>query len=272
MARRRREQGEAVSLFPFLSILACVIGTLTLMITALALGQIDEGESPDARARVETAGEVELQTEITQSRIDDALRAIAEYERTVEELRAAEAEIERLKQAETDATRASAELRENTAELAEVAELRGRIPELEAELPELADEVAKLEAAIVEKGKPREAEVVVQPGGTGIDIVPTFVEVTANGVAIHSRDAEPERIRRADLNHDGGRFHELLDTVAGTPKGRIVFLVREDAVGTYNAATAVCRSHYGPNGYASHGKLPIIGQGRIDLRLFEAPE
>ena len=44
MARRRRKKGVSVSLFPFLSILACVIGTLTLMITALALGQMDTDE------------------------------------------------------------------------------------------------------------------------------------------------------------------------------------------------------------------------------------
>ena len=41
MPRRRRRAQRSVSLFPFLSILACVIGTLTLMITALALGQMD---------------------------------------------------------------------------------------------------------------------------------------------------------------------------------------------------------------------------------------
>ena len=38
MSRRQRQSGQSVSLFPFLSILACVIGTLTLMITALAQG------------------------------------------------------------------------------------------------------------------------------------------------------------------------------------------------------------------------------------------
>lgn len=271
MARRRREQGEAVSLFPFLSILACVIGTLTLMITALALGQIDEGESPEAKARIAEAGEVELQAEITQSRIDDALRQIAEYEKTLAELKAAEAEIARLKEVELDEEKATAELRENTPELAEVANLRKRIPELEADLPTLDEAIAELEKEIEEKGKPKEAEVVVRPGGTGIDILPTFVEVTATGVVIHE-GGEPTRLRRGDLNLPDGVFHELLDRVAGTPKGTIVFLVREDAVGTYNAAAGVCRSHYGPNGYCPNGKLPILGQGRIDLKLFEANE
>ena len=41
MARRQaREQSS--SLFPFLSVLACVIGTLTLLIASLAIGQVAE--------------------------------------------------------------------------------------------------------------------------------------------------------------------------------------------------------------------------------------
>jgi hypothetical protein len=45
---------DAVSLFPFLSILACVIGILILMITAVALGQIGKDKAP-----VEDAADVE---------------------------------------------------------------------------------------------------------------------------------------------------------------------------------------------------------------------
>ena len=38
MARRPRTDDDDVSLFPFLSIIACVIGVLTMMIATLALG------------------------------------------------------------------------------------------------------------------------------------------------------------------------------------------------------------------------------------------
>ena len=56
MGRRRKSDAESVSLFPFLSILACVIGVLTLMITALALGQMDTEEVADLNV-LETAPE-----------------------------------------------------------------------------------------------------------------------------------------------------------------------------------------------------------------------
>ena len=42
MATRRARGELAVSLFPFLSILACVIGTLTLLFAALAVNQVAE--------------------------------------------------------------------------------------------------------------------------------------------------------------------------------------------------------------------------------------
>ena len=39
MAKKRKKNDLQVSLFPFLSILACVLGILTLMITAVVLSQ-----------------------------------------------------------------------------------------------------------------------------------------------------------------------------------------------------------------------------------------
>ena len=41
MGRRRDREDTDVSLFPFLSILACIIGVLTLLISTLALSQMD---------------------------------------------------------------------------------------------------------------------------------------------------------------------------------------------------------------------------------------
>ena len=49
---KKKKADLEVSLFPFLSILACVIGILTLMITAIVIAQID----PEAvNEKIETA-------------------------------------------------------------------------------------------------------------------------------------------------------------------------------------------------------------------------
>ena len=49
---KKKKADLEISLFPFLSILACVIGILTLMITAIVIAQID----PEAvNEKIETA-------------------------------------------------------------------------------------------------------------------------------------------------------------------------------------------------------------------------
>ena len=51
MGRRKKRGDPSVTLFPFLSVLACVIGVLTLMITALAIGQMQENHDPRDKQR-----------------------------------------------------------------------------------------------------------------------------------------------------------------------------------------------------------------------------
>ncbi|NDH94779.1 MAG: hypothetical protein EBZ13_09685, partial [Planctomycetia bacterium] len=61
MARRERKKQE-VSLFPFLDILACVIGNLILIITAVVLEQVDTkpmAEVVDREAKLEQVAEQE---------------------------------------------------------------------------------------------------------------------------------------------------------------------------------------------------------------------
>jgi len=62
-----------VSLFPFLSILACVIGTLTLLITALALGQMDN----DAVASAEEFERKQQQLEADLAKLERIRKLIA---------------------------------------------------------------------------------------------------------------------------------------------------------------------------------------------------
>lgn len=47
MARTNKKSSYSVTLFPFLSILACVMGTLTLIIYGVAIAQTPPGESYD---------------------------------------------------------------------------------------------------------------------------------------------------------------------------------------------------------------------------------
>jgi len=265
MARRRRKRKTEVSLFPFLSILACVIGTLTLMITALALGQMDTDEVASGL------------------KLDHLQRQIRKAERLIEQIKAKILEAE----AGTDETKK--QLAQAIAELKRLERIRNSLLEQddkeekpEIDLPVIDEEAHKKRLAQIEEeiqtqeelkkellvklkelGRPpEEAEVIIQPGGSGVDLVPTFVECTALDVVILERDP-PKRVSRADLKTDED-FLALLDRIAKDPKATVIFLVRDDALTTYYAARAVARSRY-----ARNGKLPVIGHGKIDLSFFE---
>ncbi len=269
MARHKNE-GEGISLFPFMSILVCLIGSLTLMIAIQLGGQVSSEQSEEDIERYQKYTEIKALLEHDQAELESLKRLLAAADKAREDVRLAAEEAAALeKKQKAELERSSALGHEQL--LAELAQLRRRLTELEGEAPKLQKEIEELQKEIQRrKAGPEEAVVQVRPGGSGLDIVPTFVECAATSVLIHE-GKEPQRIRTGDLNKEGGEFRKLLDRVAGTPKGQIIFLVRPDGVATFNVARDVARTHYGPNGYCKTGKLPVPSQGRIDLSVFRRP-
>ena len=262
MARRRRRNKLTVSLFPFLSVLACVIGTLTLMITALALGQMG-GEDTASALRLDF---IKREIKAYQQRIE-ALRAkLAGADSMKKRLAETRVELERLK-LEKDLL-----FKENEKEVpkpdVEIPDVdpeahKKRMEQLAADLKQREELMNQLLVEIKKrKQPPEEAQVTIQPGGSGVDLEPTFVECAASGIVIYEGDP-PRRVPRAAMAKDEG-FLALLDRIAKQPKGTVIFLVRDDGLGTYYSASATARSHY-----ARNGKLPAIGHGKIDLGLFK---
>lgn len=263
MARRQKNK-VAVSLFPFLSILACVIGTLTLLITALALGQMDNDTVASAekyqKVKDQASKDIELikrlKAEIAriEAKANDVQKKLAEARLKLEQLMLAKEKLSQLKKEEPQ---------EIDIPAFDPFKAKKRIEELENELQELAKTKAELLAELKKrKQPPEEAEVVIQPSGSGVDLLPTFVECTASGIAIYDGQ-EPQRVRRADLATDE-TFLKLLARIAATPKATVIFLVRDDGLGTYYQARDVANLHD-----ASNGKLPVIGHGKLDLSLFK---
>lgn len=260
---RRKKNSLAVSLFPFLSILACVIGTLTLLITAMALGQMDN-EVVHSAERYEKAKQ---QIEQEKRRLQELQKKLDEIEAGAnEELKKkadAKVQLEELER-EREALFESADNPEETPEIPIVDEEKHkkRMAAIQEELAQINEEIAKLKPKVAELGDAEESKVIIQPSGSGVDLDPTFVECTAAGL-VFLEETPVRRVRRADMRSDES-FLTLLDTIAKRTKGIVIFLVREDALDTYFAAYNIAREHY-----ARAGKLPVIGQGQIDLSVFE---
>lgn len=267
MARRRRAKtGITVELFPFLSILACVIGVLTLMITGLALGQMD---TPDLGKieRAELFKKIHIKIESDGKRKEELADLIAKAQKIQEELQAAQRELERLQKDAQDVE--AAKKRDealNLKLLAEADKLLERIKVLQPQLAELQKQIAAMKKELARrKVPPAPAKVMIRPGGSSTDFKSVaFFECTANDVVKFDQDGKPtDRYPRSGLNENLD-FIEYLDRIATAKKrSRAVFLVREDAYSTWLAAhrTAESRNCY-------NAALPVIGQGEIDLALF----
>jgi hypothetical protein len=259
VARRRRRDGPSGSLFPFLSVLACVIGTLTLSLAALALGQMG-GRSLD---QVRLADRFdELQAFLSSARVQ-----LEELEEAVDEAVAFEQRDERLRK-----RLAGLGLAQDISleELEAVAELRRELEELARSRRELERENRHLTAVIEEREEEIEergvlqksAPIVIDPSGLGRELRPYLVECSADHIEIHRTQGdwsfgipEAEILLQTD-------FKVFLRRVRVIHNGIVIFLIREGGVDTYRlAAEAADRQA------VRHAKLPIPGDGELDFSL-----
>lgn len=261
MARRRRSSGPEISLFPFLSILACLIGALTILIVALSVSEILQGRKDESVARAEDY--VALEKEI-------AARE-AEIARLQEELRRTHAAAVELAELRPRLDKLRGEIERLHRAAGQLESLRERLDTLSEEHDDLEDEGKKVADAVVE-GDKQLGELAKQVGkGAPLRILPTsrflgrtnavFVEARAEGVVVHS----PSKVVQVPAGQirSHADFKKTVEYVAGRPNHVIVFLVRQDGRGSFYAARDFARE----NGVVT-SKLPLVGKGDIDLSEF----
>ena len=279
---KQQSVDDTVSLFPFLSILACLIGILVLMISAITLGQIGkDSTSPDtaaaaeeaaaAKARAEHYKALRNQTKTDAEAIKDLAAKVRLLEQKQQDAATVAANIAQAKEELAKLTADAAKRQEEQAaaaveqqvRTAQIAKYEQENKALEEKLKPLLELLAKLKAELaLKQGPPQEAQVQIRPSGSRSDLKATFVECAAGSIVLHDR-AEPLRIPTAQA---GGHpeYLKLLDTVKATPQGTVVYLIRPDGVDSYNHVRHVARVRY-----VSNGKLAIGGQGKLDLTLFK---
>ena len=271
MGQARTRSDPEITLFPFLSILLCIIGALVLIIVILTLVQTVLG---DGRGIEEVA------------RAREAERLRREMAARSEELKAWEAETEKgeslrrelgtkkerfvvlHKKIEGAAEEGRRVAFEHAAQQKELENLLLQIEQMQAEAPALRAEIEKLKAEVAARKLSLEAKpkIVVQGSGSGIaagEMRIFFVECNSAGIAMHT-PAGPQRISSGSIGTDAG-YDDFLRHVALTPKSQVVFLLRNDGLTSYNRAAGWAESRFN----VRHGKLPVPGQGEVDLSLFQ---
>lgn len=276
MSKRSRKAGasQSVSLFPFLSILACVIGTLTLMIAALTVGQMGDYNVPsredltavqnrqkadeDEIAQMEE--ELQKQAANSENEQQERARKIKTIRATLvkarEELKRLQSEVKKAMSARGDRPKIEIPKVDIDAHETRMAQIQSEIEKIKKEITQLQADIAK------RKVPPDEAHVKIESSGSGTNLNPTFVECNATGLVIYD-GPQPRRVRRAELRTDE-TYLALLDKIADKPKDTVIFLLRDNGLWTYYAARAVALERGVRN-----GKLPVVGKGKIDLSVFK---
>ncbi len=262
MSKRNKEQKEALSLFPFLSILTCLIGTLTMLIAALALRQISpsdqQSENVEAEARLALYRQIQAQINKDRDEIEKLKSLIADLEKQQRQITL---DSETLKKTKSDIEK-DIEKRKKIAEMAAEAEkLMTKTNQLNIGIMRVKEEIKAKQDELTRKKKPLESTVTVRPSGSATGLKPVFIECTPDSIVAYD-GAEPKRISKTVLKTDE-TYASLLARIKSQADSTIIFLVRSRGIFTFLEASTVADA-----AGTRYGKLPVVGDGMIDLSLF----
>lgn len=256
MGRPRKARKQGVSLFPFLDILACVIGNLMLIITAVVLEQVDTKPVAEAARIGDLEEEAKRQVSkaaVLQKELDDLRQrsgtATAQLNAVREKIAAAE---HKKKEAEHRA-------REVVKPVERPPTTDAAIKQLEATHRELAAEIKVLEKKIAERRKqPEQVIAVLPPGEKSGARKGVFVEAAKDGLVVHDPSGA-WRVPMSKIASDP-KFKALLETAKGDNEAIVTFLVRSDGLAALGAAQKAAAAVG-----ARSGRVPLPGNGSLDL-------
>ena len=247
-----------VSLFPFMSVLACTIGVLMMLLVAMSLGALG---ASDEFARVYG----DLEESIEQDR-----RAFDEERAQLERVEAIWREVD----AKLEAHGLSRGLSKSSIEgeferLREKRNLMTALAEIEEERNRAAEERDAIETTVAVLESRRETlPILIDPTGLSQDLKPFFVECDAGGAtAYRASDDFRYFVSREDLSSSGD-FGRYLRRVRAYPGALLVLLVRPDGIATTRQAERLARAA----GIARVARLPLPGKGELDWSLLRRAE
>ena len=270
MARRSKDSDQGMSLFPFMSILAGLIGILTLMISVMMQVQQmrKEGRSEEELALAMENRDLLRKIKNQEKENSDRELKLAREKATVAELAklkdrviALTTELKEIDKA-TKSDRTDVQLQKQVENMkTEISEILAERPPLEMRLQELQEELKK------RRESPKHAEsVVVQPRGfldDGPEVI-FFVECNSTGIILLDHPEGKKRISTAAIEKSGV-YANYLDRVKKTEDSMVLFLLRKSGNEAFRWAAGTAESNY----QVVTGKLPLPNEGEIDLSLFK---
>jgi len=261
---RRKNQGAKISLFPFLSILVCVIGCLTMIIVFINLIQMNqaEGKEPEEVEVAKEYVEVDKEQKVDQGKLEELKQLLEDLLQNQEDMRSKREELSRLEELLSSNMKIDSLRDELIAKLNKLIQLNTKLGKdketLLAEIKKLKEEIGK------RKLPPDAAALRVQSSGSSTNVEPYFVEIADKTILIHTSLTEPPlQIPSASLKQSK-EFLDLLKKVGEQPYRKLIFLVRGNSasVANFNSAYSTVSSFNRASGTKIlPGKLPLPGEG-----------
>lgn len=275
MAKRRESAGGEVSLFPFLSILACLIGALVLMIVVLVIAQVGKAEGRSAEDIRRAQEYQKMKKEIQERKeldvvLKEKMAELEELQKKAEEKAQQYVKLRKLLSSSKEMQEANLKISQQLQK--QLDDLMTEIDGLKLQQEESKKLIATLTAELKKRQVPPDKKippVVVQPSGGGMaeDQKVYFVEASGGALKVLGAwGAEDYRLSaQAEVVVADPVYNHFLLEVAKNPKALILFLVRDDGAGAYNNGAGRAETDY----KIRTGKLPIPGRGVLDLAMFD---
>ena len=207
-----------VSLFPFLSVLLCLFGSLALIVAGLGVDVLEQ--EPDRLKAIVT-------------RLEDEARV----HRLREEASAASAaRLRRLVRVERDLTIYLGSLGDTGKEASALEALRRDIERLRAEIE--SKKRARTERQIAAQRSP---ETRLQMSGSGVNLSPTFIECDRKGIRIGAERREESDFIPAKKIKKSRRLRRYLKDAKSASKSLVIFMVRRGGIPNFEKALGRAR-------------------------------
>ena len=250
---------ERISLFPFLAVLICTMGSLLVLLVVLAQRAQAKAETQRNVAKTTALAEAEKVSESLEADIEVLTEVRKEASGYLAERRHVLAHIEdhmrrvgeRLRQLQNDARR----LRQNTN--SEPDALRSELTRLQAQLEEAKATLAEMESTVSDT---QSYAIVPYLGKNGTQRRPIYIECLSDGVMIQPegvrlseddfrRPLGPENPLAAGLRAYSSYLRDHLDSNPQNADPYPLLLVRPSGISAYYAARAALKSWTADFGY-----------------------
>lgn len=258
-------------MIPFLDILCSLIGVLVLIIVFLTVSQTSQTEGRtqeevDRAILYKSLNQRKKKEDAAAEQAQPLLTKLATLEKETEEKKATAARLRKLV-SEADASKLLSQnlLKELDNLLLEITGFTQEAKTMKAQIAELAAEIKKRN--LVANTPP---PVIIQPAGAG---TPTgtknfFVEASGGKIVMYWNKEQQTQISSAPEVIIADTSYETFLKKVKELGGKLVFLIRDDGLGSYNNAAGWAQqtNEFAPSDIA---KLPAPGRGKIDLSMFD---